>query len=118
METPGVLTADKPRLSEQEKKNNHIASEQKRRAAIREGFDELAALIPGMKGQGRSEAIVLEGTAKFIRELLAERWRLMMRVGERGGAVERWELDAATMGVAREAAEEEAAGMGKEMRVR
>ena len=36
--------ADKPRLTEQEKKNNHIASEQKRRQAIREGFDRLAEI--------------------------------------------------------------------------
>ena len=116
MDVGGVLNADKPRLTEQEKKNNHIASEQKRRAAIREGFDELAALIPGMKGQGRSEAIVLEGASKVIRELLAERYRLMMRVSERGGALDRWQLDDATMAVAKEQAEEEAAG--REFRVR
>lgn len=110
METGGVLNADKPRLTEQEKKNNHIASEQKRRAAIREGFDELAGLIPGMKGQGRSEAIVLDGASKFIREMLAERYRLMMRVSERGGALDRWQLDDVTMLIAKEQAEEEAGG--------
>ncbi|KAF8477356.1 hypothetical protein BDZ91DRAFT_638645, partial [Kalaharituber pfeilii] len=47
------------RLTEQEKKNNHIASEQKRRNAIREGFDRLTELIPGCEGQGRSEGMVL-----------------------------------------------------------
>ncbi|KAG9714418.1 hypothetical protein KCU73_g16218, partial [Aureobasidium melanogenum] len=49
----GANFADKPRLTEQEKKNNHIASEQKRRQAIREGFDRLAEIVPGMSGQGR-----------------------------------------------------------------
>jgi len=112
MDTPsGVLNADKPRLTEQEKKNNHIQSEQKRRAAIREGFDELAGLIPGLNGQGRSEAVVLEGSSKFIRELLAERYRLMTRVSERGGALDRWQLDDATMAIAKEQAEAEHAVM-------
>lgn len=99
--------ADKPRLTEQEKKNNHIQSEQKRRQAIREGFDDLAELIPGLKGQGRSEAIVLEGATANIRKLLAERHRLMTRVGERGLNLDRWQLDDATMRYAREAADQE-----------
>ena len=47
------------RLTEQEKKSNHIASEQKRRNAIRDGFDRLTELIPGCEGQGRSEGMVL-----------------------------------------------------------
>lgn len=53
-------SAERPRLSEQEKKNNHIASEQKRRMAIREGFDRLTEIVPGLEGQGRSENIVLK----------------------------------------------------------
>ena len=73
----GPSSTEKPRLTEQEKKDNHIASEQKRRQAIREGFDEIADIVPGLKGQGRSEAIVLQGAVKHMRELLAERWRLI-----------------------------------------
>ncbi|EED21349.1 conserved hypothetical protein [Talaromyces stipitatus ATCC 10500] len=74
-ETPGVGAdgnQDKPRLTEQEKKNNHIASEQKRRAAIREGFDRLTELVPGLEGQGRSESVVLKKTLQERRELIAE----------------------------------------------
>jgi hypothetical protein len=56
----GEMFSDRPRLSEQEKKNNHIASEQKRRLAIREGFDRLTEIVPGLEGQGRSESIVLK----------------------------------------------------------
>jgi heteromeric Ino2p/Ino4p transcription factor len=59
---------EKPRLTEQEKKNNHIASEQKRRQAIRDGFDRLATLVPGMEGQGRSESLVLHGSIDKIKE--------------------------------------------------
>ena len=46
---------DRPRLTDAEKKQNHILSEQKRRQAIRMGFDRLAAMTPGMHGLGRSE---------------------------------------------------------------
>ena len=65
--------ADKPRLTEQEKKNNHIASEQKRRQAIREGFDRLADIVPGMSGQGRSEAVMLQNTVTFMRSELSKK---------------------------------------------
>ncbi|KAF4302190.1 hypothetical protein SLS57_005155 [Botryosphaeria dothidea] len=74
---PAAGQPEKPRLTEEEKKNNHIASEQKRRQAIRQGFDRLASIVPGMEGQGRSEAIVLEHTVKYMREQYAEQQRLV-----------------------------------------
>lgn len=79
---------DKPRLTEQEKKNNHIASEQKRRAAIREGFDRLTELVPGLEGQGRSESIVLKKTVEFMRAQLQERRDLVSEIENRGGRVD------------------------------
>ena len=79
---------DKPRLSEQEKKNNHIASEQKRRAAIREGFDRLTELVPGLEGQGRSESVVLKRTVDFMREKVEERRELVRLVEAEGGRVD------------------------------
>jgi heteromeric Ino2p/Ino4p transcription factor len=51
---------ERPRLTESEKKTNHIASEQKRRMAIREGFDRLTEIVPGLEGMGRSESVVLQ----------------------------------------------------------
>lgn len=54
--------ADKPRLSENEKKQNHIESEKKRRKAIRRGFDRLASILPDFDGDGKSEAKVLQAT--------------------------------------------------------
>lgn len=57
---------DRPRLTDEEKKANHIASEQKRRGAIRDGFDRLASMVPGMDGMGRSESVVLQGTIDEI----------------------------------------------------
>ncbi|KFY20910.1 hypothetical protein V491_03322 [Pseudogymnoascus sp. VKM F-3775] len=118
---------DKPRLSEHEKKANHIASgecclfllaeavagaipfapssrapvafnfrdattdtrllEQKRRQAIREGFDRLTELVPGLEGQGRSESIVLNKTVLYMRQQLREREQLVERIEQLGGNV-------------------------------
>ncbi|KAH8899389.1 hypothetical protein GQ53DRAFT_308871 [Thozetella sp. PMI_491] len=79
---------DKPRLTEEEKKQNHIASEQKRRQAIREGFDRLTELVPGLEGQGRSEGIVLKKTVTYMREQLEERRELVRKIEENGGQVD------------------------------
>jgi len=75
-------------LSSEEKRANHIASEQKRRQAIREGFDRLTEVVPGLgKNQGRSEAIVLDRTIEYLKELIDERKMLIQEVESRGGKV-------------------------------
>lgn len=100
---------EKPRLSEHEKKANHIASgmvtshftpaawrmgansfftEQKRRQAIREGFDRLTELVPGLEGQGRSESIVLNKTVAYMRQQLEERAQLVAQIERMGGKVD------------------------------
>lgn len=47
-------------LSEDQKKANHIASEQKRRANIKIGFDQLVDMVPSLDGSHRSESLVLQ----------------------------------------------------------
>jgi heteromeric Ino2p/Ino4p transcription factor len=84
--------ADRPRLTEAQKKENHIRSEQKRREAIREGFDRLASIVPGMEGQGRSEAVVLDATVKHLREQIVERNRIIADARARGVDTTAWEL--------------------------
>lgn len=79
---------EKPRLTENEKKANHIASEQKRRQAIRDGFDRLTNLVPGLENQGRSESLVLRRTVDFIRIQLGERERLIKELEGLGQYVE------------------------------
>lgn len=59
---------ERPRLTDAEKKQNHIISEQKRRQAIRQGFDRLASMTPGMAGMGRSEAAVLNAAVIEIKK--------------------------------------------------
>jgi heteromeric Ino2p/Ino4p transcription factor len=61
--------------------------EQKRRQAIREGFDRLTELVPGLEGQGRSESIVLNKTVSYMRQQLREREQLVERIEQLGGNV-------------------------------
>ncbi|KOS17689.1 putative bHLH domain-containing protein [Escovopsis weberi] len=82
------ISDERRRLTEDEKKQNHVASENKRREAIREGFDRLAEIVPGLQGRGRSEALVLERTLDFLREQLRQRKSLIERIEERGGTVD------------------------------
>jgi hypothetical protein len=77
----------KPHLSEEQKKANHIASEKKRRTNIREQYDKLAEMTPGMEGQGRSEGRVLEEVVKHGKNLQQEREQLIEEIEKRGGAV-------------------------------
>jgi len=79
--------SERPRLTEQEKKSNHIASEQKRRMAIREGFDRLTEIVPGLEGQGRSESVVLRKSVDHMREVLQERQELIERIQALGGEI-------------------------------
>ena len=88
---------DRPRLTEAQKKENHIRSEQKRREAIREGFDRLASIVPGMEGQGRSEAVVLEATIKYMREKIVERQRIIADAQAQGIDTSAWDLPKETL---------------------
>lgn len=81
------MGSERPRLTEQEKKNNHIASEQKRRTAIRQGFDRLTEIVPGLEGQGRSESVVLKKSVDHMRDVLHERQQLIERIQALGGEV-------------------------------
>ncbi|KAG2413313.1 hypothetical protein HFD88_002502 [Aspergillus terreus] len=57
-------------LTEEQKRNNHILSEQKRRNLIRQGFEDLCSLVPGLKGGGFSKSAMLTQAADWLEELL------------------------------------------------
>lgn len=57
-------------LSEEQKRENHIRSEQKRRTLIKEGFDDLGELVPGLKGGGFSKSTTLSMAAEFLEDLI------------------------------------------------
>ncbi|KAK3995435.1 helix-loop-helix DNA-binding domain-containing protein [Cladorrhinum sp. PSN332] len=87
MSPGGAEDEEKPRLTDKEKKQNHIASEQKRRQAIREAFDSLTHIVPDIEGQGRSEGIVLKATIEHIREEMRERLRIIAELDAHGISV-------------------------------
>ena len=71
-------------LSEQQKRMNHITSEQKRRNLIQQGFNEIHMLVPSLRGQrdrGDSKSSILLKTVDFISELREgnERLRRMLQ---------------------------------------
>lgn len=57
-------------LSEEQKRENHIRSEQKRRMLIKEGFDDLGELVPGLKWGGFSKSTTLSMAAEWLDDLL------------------------------------------------
>jgi hypothetical protein len=83
---------DRPHLTEEQRKENHIRSEKKRREAIRKAYDELSEIVPGMQGLGRSEGIVLGATVRLIREKIMERERIIAAAKEKGIDTTDWEL--------------------------
>ncbi|CAG9979500.1 unnamed protein product [Clonostachys byssicola] len=62
--------APRENLSEEQKRENHIRSEQKRRTLIKEGFDDLCELVPGLRGGGFSKSTMLTIAAEWLEELL------------------------------------------------
>jgi len=65
--------AQKARLTDEQKKNNHNTSEQARRQAIREQFEQLANMMPGWEGKGASEAKVMEAAVGYLKEQLQKK---------------------------------------------
>ncbi|PKB96047.1 hypothetical protein RhiirA5_243966, partial [Rhizophagus irregularis] len=56
-------------LTEEEKRANHIASEQKRRNTIRAGFKELTDIIPTLKNVNNSKSTILFKAVDYIKYL-------------------------------------------------
>ncbi|KAG9248989.1 hypothetical protein BJ878DRAFT_411491 [Calycina marina] len=57
-------------LTDEQKRENHIKSEQKRRLLIKDGFDELNNLVPALSGGGFSKSVVLTMTNEFLQDLV------------------------------------------------
>ncbi|GAA5807427.1 hypothetical protein MFLAVUS_000788 [Mucor flavus] len=69
-------------LSDTQKKANHIASEQKRRANIRIGFDQLVDIVPALDSCHRSESLILQKSVDYIRGLIQDKNDLKQRARE------------------------------------
>ncbi|KAG0226597.1 hypothetical protein BGW42_003508 [Actinomortierella wolfii] len=70
---PGPTTAKrkpyKELLTEEEKRANHIASEQKRRNTIRNGFKDMTEIIPELRDVNSSKSTILFKAVDFIKQL-------------------------------------------------
>ena len=62
--------ASRENLTEEQKRNNHILSEQKRRNLIKQGFDDLCELVPDLKGGGYSKSAMLVQAADWLENML------------------------------------------------
>ena len=56
-------------LTEDQKRSNHIRSEQKRRNIIKQGYEDLNDLVPNLKTGGFSKSAVLTETTRFLEEI-------------------------------------------------
>lgn len=68
--TSAATKSTRENLTEDQKRENHIKSEQKRRTLIREGFEDLGELVPGLRGGGFSKSAILVMTADWLEELI------------------------------------------------
>ena len=75
---------DRNRLSDAQKKKNHIESEKKRREAIRAGFEQLSKIVPGCEGRAHSESVVLQRTVTYLNEQLAKKAELKKKALSQG----------------------------------
>ncbi|KAK8107658.1 uncharacterized protein PG998_009671 [Apiospora kogelbergensis] len=59
-------------LSEEQKRSNHIRSEQKRRTLIKEGFDDLQEIVPNLRNGGYSKSSMLQLAGEWLDNMLKE----------------------------------------------
>jgi hypothetical protein len=81
----GASSASKPHrenLTEDQKRENHIKSEQKRRTLIKEGFEDLNELVPDLRGGGHSKSVVLVMAADWLEDLIKGNQVLRARLQE------------------------------------
>ncbi|KHN97127.1 Helix-loop-helix DNA-binding protein [Metarhizium album ARSEF 1941] len=67
------------KLTEQQKRRNHILHEKKRRALIKDGFNDLLDMVPDVKDRGLSKSAILFKTADWLGSLVCENEALRAR---------------------------------------
>jgi hypothetical protein len=66
----GGSKAPRENLTEDQKRENHIKSEQKRREVIKKGFEDLCDLVPEAKGGQFSKSAILVMTGDWLEQML------------------------------------------------
>ncbi|MCJ1250153.1 hypothetical protein MMC30_007379 [Trapelia coarctata] len=67
-------------LTDEQRRNNHIHSEQKRRNAIKDGYDELIGFVPGLKAGGFSRSASMTQAVDWLKELMSNNVRLRIQL--------------------------------------
>ncbi|QDS73744.1 hypothetical protein FKW77_004847 [Venturia effusa] len=78
---PQTNKGPRENLTEEQKRSNHIQSEQKRRNLIKQGFDELHILVPELRAGGLSKSMVLTEAANYLDQLIAANNAMRQRAG-------------------------------------
>lgn len=73
-------------LTEEQKRSNHILSEQKRRNLIKRGFDDLHDLVPAIRNGGLSKSSVLLEAGNFLDKLIQDNHVFLRLTGGVAGA--------------------------------
>ncbi|KAI0009273.1 hypothetical protein F4779DRAFT_617720 [Xylariaceae sp. FL0662B] len=76
---PNGMKPPRENLTDAQKRENHIKSEQRRRGAIKEGFDGLYEIVPSLKGGGYSKATTLAMAGEWLEILLKDNDELARR---------------------------------------
>ncbi|KAH7040461.1 uncharacterized protein B0I36DRAFT_10701 [Microdochium trichocladiopsis] len=67
---PSAAKPPRENLTDSQKRENHIKSEQRRRGAIKEGFDGLTEIIPNLKAGGYSKSMMLGMAGDWLQKLI------------------------------------------------
>lgn len=75
-----VQKPQRENLTDAQKRNNHILSEQKRRNLIKRGFDELNEIVPELRNGGLSKSGVLTEAANFLESIVNDNERYLRTI--------------------------------------
>ena len=77
----GLARPTRENLSEEQKRNNHIMSEQKRRNLIKTGFDDITRMVPELRSGSLSKSNMLIEAGRFLKKMKQENRELEDLVG-------------------------------------
>ncbi|KAF4985594.1 hypothetical protein FDECE_16453 [Fusarium decemcellulare] len=86
----GAEKVPRKKLTEREKKGNHVQSEKKRRESIQKGIDDLRQLVPELRSEKYSKSTMLFIAADWLEELIRGNEELRAQLsaleGQAGGS--------------------------------
>ena len=76
----GEQKSGRDNLTDEQKRSNHILSEQKRRNLIKQGFADLCELVPELQGGGFSKSAMLTQAAEWLEDLIQDNESIRQRL--------------------------------------